>query len=310
MTTMTTTLVVLIFAMLLDALLGEPKWLWSRLPHPAVLMGRLVGALDTRLNTGANRKRQGILAVGVLVLVGLVLGWCLSLFGPIVSCIVAAILIAQNSLCSHVMDVANGLRSSLKDGRKAVAMIVSRDTDDMTGPQVARSAIESGAENFSDGVIAPVFWFLVGGLPGIIIYKLVNTADSMIGYRTEKYEQFGWAAARLDDVLNVIPARLSSALIAMVTGHWREGDAVAKDAGLHRSPNAGWPEAAMARAIGVALAGPRSYDGEMRSFPWVNTDGSKSSSARDVAQSVTVLWKAWGAVVVLLVAFAALLFVG
>ncbi|CUH78962.1 cobalamin biosynthesis protein [Tritonibacter multivorans] len=310
MTTMTTTLVVLIFAMLLDAVLGEPKWLWSRLPHPAVLMGRLVGALEARLNHGDRRKQNGIWAVVVLVLVGLCVGWALAAFGPVISCLVAAILIAQNSLCAHVMDVAKGLRSSLPDGRKAVSMIVSRDTDEMTGPQVARSAIESGAENFSDGVIAPVFWFLVGGLPGLIIYKLVNTADSMIGYRTERYEQFGWAAARLDDVLNVIPARLSSALIAMVTGHWREGDAVAKDAALHRSPNAGWPEAAMARAIGVALAGPRSYDGEMRPFPWVNAAGSKSSSARDVARSVTVLWTAWGAVVVLLVAFAALLSLG
>ncbi|MDA7421346.1 adenosylcobinamide-phosphate synthase CbiB [Tritonibacter multivorans] len=307
---MTTTLVVLIFAMLLDAVLGEPKWLWSRLPHPAVLMGRLVGALEARLNHGDRRKQNGIWAVVVLVLVGLCVGWALAAFGPVISCLVAAILIAQNSLCAHVMDVAKGLRSSLPDGRKAVSMIVSRDTDEMTGPQVARSAIESGAENFSDGVIAPVFWFLVGGLPGLIIYKLVNTADSMIGYRTERYEQFGWAAARLDDVLNVIPARLSSALIAMVTGHWREGDAVAKDAALHRSPNAGWPEAAMARAIGVALAGPRSYDGEMRPFPWVNAAGSKSSSARDVARSVTVLWTAWGAVVVLLVAFAALLSLG
>ena len=310
MTTMTTTLVVLILAMLLDAVLGEPKWLWSRLPHPAVLMGRLVGTLDARLNSGDNLNRKGIFAVAVLVVTGLLLGWGLAAFGPIVSCLVAAILIAQNSLCAHVMDVARGLRASLPEGRKAVSMIVSRDTGDMTGPQVARSAIESGAENFSDGVIAPVFWFLVGGLPGLIIYKLVNTADSMIGYRTEKYEQFGWAAARLDDVLNVIPARLSSALIAMVSGHWREGDAVAKDAALHRSPNAGWPEAAMARAIGVALAGPRSYDGEMRSFAWVNAAGSKSSSAHDIAASVTVLWKAWGAVVVLLVAFAALLSLG
>ena len=139
-------------------------------------------------------------------------------------------------------------------------MIVGRDTAAMQPPDVARAAIESGAENLSDGVIAPAFWFLVAGLPGLFLYKLVNTADSMIGYRNARYERFGWAAARLDDVLNVIPARLTAGLIALTHG-LRGWKAIAADARLHRSPNAGWPEAAMARALGVALSGPRSYDG-------------------------------------------------
>ncbi len=300
------TAALLIPALILDAALGEPKWLWSRLPHPAVLMGRLVQALDDGLNDGDGRRGKGIVAVAVLVLTGLLLGWLLSWFGDLVSVLVAAILIAQRSLVDHVRAVAEGLGKGLAEGRAAVAQIVSRDTGQMAGPQVARAAIESGAENFSDGVIAPAFWFLIGGLPGLLIYKLINTADSMIGYRTEAYEEFGWAAARLDDVLNLVPARLSAVLLALVTtraGDW--GD-ISADARKHRSPNAGWPEAAMARALGVSLAGPRSYDGEMREFPWVNAAGSKSLSAHTILRATGILWRAWGLWLVLLVALAVL----
>ncbi|WP_417838802.1 adenosylcobinamide-phosphate synthase CbiB [Tritonibacter scottomollicae] len=296
------TAALLIPALILDAALGEPKWLWSRLPHPAVLMGRLVQALDDGLNEGDGKRGRGVVAVAVLVLTGLVLGWTLSWLGSVVSVLIAAILIAQRSLIDHVSAVATGLRQGLPEGRAAVAMIVSRDTDSMTGPQVARSAIESGAENFSDGVIAPVFWFLVAGLPGLLIYKLINTADSMIGYRTEAYEEFGWAAARFDDVLNIIPAQLSALLLAVVTrrtGDWGE---ISTDARKHRSPNAGWPEAAMARALGVALAGPRSYDGEMRDFAWVNDSGSKSADAHAITRCCQILWKSWGLTLVLVVA--------
>lgn len=296
------TAALLIPAMILDAAFGEPKWLWSRLPHPAVLMGKLVQALDDRLNEGEGRQVKGVLAVAVLVFVGLLLGWILSWFGSLVSVLIAAILIAQRSLIDHVRAVATGLQNDLDAGRSAVAMIVSRDTATMTGPQIARSAIESGAENFSDGVIAPAFWFLVAGLPGLLIYKLINTADSMIGYRTEAYEDFGWAAARLDDVLNILPARLSALLIALVTGRAGDWGEISADARKHRSPNAGWPEAAMARALGVALAGPRSYDGEMRPFAWVNASGSKSASAHSITRCCEVLWKSWGLALVLVVA--------
>ncbi|WP_420004128.1 adenosylcobinamide-phosphate synthase CbiB [Arenibacterium sp. LLYu02] len=296
------TAALLIPALILDAVLGEPKWLWSRLPHPAVLMGRLVQALDDGLNDGDGRRGKGILAVAVLVLVGLLLGWALSCLGSVVSVLVAAVLIAQRSLVDHVRAVATGLRQDLPEGRAAVAMIVSRDTGHMTGPQVARSAIESGAENFSDGVIAPVFWFLIAGLPGLLVYKLVNTADSMIGYRTEAYEEFGWAAARLDDVLNLAPARLSALLLALVTGRTGQWGEISTDAEKHRSPNAGWPEAAMARALGVSLAGPRSYDGEMREFPWVNAAGSKSPTAHSILRCTEVLWRAWGLTLAVVVA--------
>jgi len=296
------TAALLIPALLIDAALGEPKWLWSRIPHPAVLMGRLVQALDDGVNDGEGKRGKGVLAVCVLVLTGLLLGWILSWLGAVVSVLIAAVLIAQRSLTDHVGAVAAGLRHGLTDGRTAVAQIVSRDTASMTGPQVARAAIESGAENFSDGVVAPAFWFLVAGLPGLLIYKLVNTADSMIGYRTEAYEEFGWAAARLDDVLNIIPARLSALLLAIVTRRTGDWGMISSDARKHRSPNAGWPEAAMARALGVALAGPRSYDGAVRDFSWVNETGSKSAGAHDITRCCEILWKSWGLTLVLVVA--------
>ncbi|KIC17890.1 MULTISPECIES: adenosylcobinamide-phosphate synthase CbiB [unclassified Leisingera] len=300
-----TTAGMLAVALLLDAVLGEPKWLWSRLTHPAVLMGRLVGFLDRKLNTGPSRRLNGVLAAAALVLAGLIAGKLLALPGTLVEILVAAVLIAQRSLTEHVAAVAKGLRSSLEEGRQTVAMIVSRDTGAMTAPQAARSAIESGAENLSDGVIAPAFWFLIAGLPGLIIYKMVNTADSMIGYRNDRYRDFGWAAARLDDLLNLIPARLTGLMIAAAGGQLRHWRAIAGDARKHRSPNAGWPEAAMARALDTSLAGPRSYDGEMRDFAWVHAKGTKSASAETITRSVALLWQTWALALALTVAIAA-----
>ncbi|KIC29123.1 adenosylcobinamide-phosphate synthase CbiB [Leisingera sp. ANG-M6] len=300
-----TTAGMLAVALLLDAVLGEPRWLWSRLTHPAVLMGRLVGFLDRKLNTGPSRRLNGVLAAAALVLAGLIAGKLLALPGTLVEILVAAVLIAQRSLTEHVAAVAKGLRSSLEEGRQAVAMIVSRDTGAMTAPQAARSAIESGAENLSDGVIAPAFWFLIAGLPGLIIYKMVNTADSMIGYRNDRYRDFGWAAARLDDLLNLIPARLTGLMIAAAGGQLRHWRAIAGDARKHRSPNAGWPEAAMARALDTSLAGPRSYDGEMRDFAWVHAKGTKSASAETITRSVALLWQTWALALALTVAIAA-----
>lgn len=284
----------LCLALLLDAILGEPDWLWRRIPHPAVLMGRAVGWCEARLNTGAHRKLKGIAAITLVIIAAAGVASVLSLLGPVVEILVVAVLLAHRSLVSHTRAVADGLRLSLPAGRHAVAMIVSRDTGEMNQSAVARSAIESASENLSDGVVAPAFWFLIGGLPGIVIYKVVNTADSMIGYRTPRYHAFGWAAARLDDLLNLIPARLTALLIALpagVLGTWR---AIAADARLHRSPNAGWPEAAMARAIDVALAGPRAYDGAMQSFPWVHSAGNRDLTARDIDAAIHRMWQAWG----------------
>lgn len=287
----------LLGAMALDAVMGEPRWLWSRVPHPAVLMGRLIGWADMRFNTGP-RWHNGVLVVMGLVagaaLLGVViealpLGWLWSLVG-------GAILLAQKSLVQHVQAVADGLRYGVGEGRRAVAMIVGRDTREMDEPAVARAAIESAAENFSDGVIAPAFWYLVGGLPGILVYKIVNTADSMIGYRTPRHEEFGWAAARLDDVLNWVPARITAALIALAFWSGRAVDVVRQDAGLHRSPNAGWPEAAMAGVLDVALSGPRSYHGQSRDFPWVNGSGERQIGVAEIERAISVLWRVWAVV--------------
>ena len=304
-----TTATLLCAALVLDAVLGEPRWLWDRLPHPAVVMGRAIQWLDGLLNTGTNKQAKGALTLVLLVLGAGVLGYVLSLFGALVTIILAAILLAQRSLVDHVLAVSQGLKLSLGEGRRAVAMIVSRDTRAMNESDTSRAAIESAAENFSDGVIAPAFWFLVAGLPGLLIYKTVNTADSMIGYRTDKYEDFGKAAARFDDLLNLIPARLSALLLSAIGGARPSLTAIRSDAGLHRSPNAGWPEAAVARSLDIALAGPRSYDGVTRDFPWVNPQGRKKLSANDVDATVSMLWKAWAAFLVLLI-LTALIFEG
>ena len=179
-----------------------------------------------------------------------------------------------------------------------VARIVGRDTSEMDQPAIARGAIESAAENFSDGVIAPVFWFAIAGLPGLLLYKFTNTADSMIGYKTPRHAQFGWAAARFDDALNWIPARITAALIAVSHLDFGSLSAIRADAVLHRSPNAGWPEAAMARVLGVALAGPRSYDGQVQDFPFVNASGQKDIGPEQIEASVRALWRAWIVVLV------------
>lgn len=286
----------LILAMLLDAAVGEPKALYNRVPHPAVLMGRLIGWADDRFNRGEDRRRNGILTMIALAVGALILGKLLAAFGPLVEILVLAALLAQRSLVDHVRDVGNALRLSEGDGRMMVARIVGRDTSAMDGPAISRAAIESAAENFSDGVIAPIFWFALLGLPGLLLYKITNTADSMIGYRTERHRDFGWAAARFDDLLNLAPARLTAVLIALTHQVFHNWPLLVRDARQHRSPNAGWPEAAMARALDVALSGPRSYEGEMRDFPFVNVDGSHEATPGHIDAACTALWRVWGVV--------------
>ncbi|MFV0245324.1 MAG: adenosylcobinamide-phosphate synthase CbiB [Qingshengfaniella sp.] len=289
-------------ALVLDALFGEPAWLWRRFPHPAVLMGRLIGWMDTRFNHPPQARRNGVLALLAMIgLAGMTGATIAALpLAPIWEILVAAILLAQNSLAQHVRAVAHGLRRGTGPGRQAVALIVGRDVAGMDSPAVARAAIESAAENLSDGVIAPLFWFLVAGLPGMVAYKIVNTADSMIGYRTPRHAAFGWAAARCDDLLNLIPARLTAALILIAAGRPLRWRPVWRDARLHRSPNAGWPEAAMAVALNVALSGPRSYDGEMRDFPWVWPEGRRTPGVREILRAVSLLWRVWALTLVLI----------
>lgn len=298
----------LIPAMLLDAAFGEPKLIWDRYPHPAVLMGRLVGWCDTRFNQGANLRLKGVAVMVALAMGAAALGRFIHYlpdFG-VIEVLLAAVLLAQRSLVQHVAAVATGLRSSLRDGRRAVAMIVGRDTKTLDRAGVARSAIESAAENLSDGVIAPAFWFLLGGLPGLLLYKITNTADSMIGHMTPRHQQFGWAAARFDDLLNLIPARLTALLIAL-TNSWYDPKPILRDAPLHRSPNAGWPEAAVAVVQGISLSGPRSYHGEMIDYPWVNPEGRRDLGPEDIDRTIRNLWQAWAAMFGLAVVVAVLL---
>lgn len=286
---------IIALAMVLDAIFGEPEWLWSRVPHPAVIMGRFIDWLDQKFNTGKDRKFRGVLVITTLVLIAGLIGQTITNLpgGSILSVLIAAVLLAQRSLVTHVTDVANTLRMSLPEGRAAVARIVGRDTSDLDQTGVIRGAIESAAENLSDGIIAPVFWFLIFGLPGLLIYKIINTADSMIGYKTPRHMEFGWAAARLDDLVNWAPARLTAILIAIVYSRPGIAKTVRRDAALHRSPNAGWPEAAMAICINVSLAGPRAYSGEMKDFPLVYPEGRQTLNPTDIDAAVQALWRTW-----------------
>ena len=294
----------LALAMALDAIFGEPRWLWDRAPHPAVLMGRAIGWADQRFNQVPAQRVKGLLLVLALLAGSIAIGLVISLLGWPFEALAAAILLAQKSLVQHVQAVADALRLSASEGRRAVAMIVGRDTATMEGPAIARSAIESAAENLSDGVIAPIFWFAIAGLPGMLAYKAINTADSMVGYLTPRHAAFGWAAARLDDVLNWVPARLTALLILATQSALHAWAAVRAEAPQHRSPNAGWPESALARALNIALSGPRAYEGEMRDFPFVNPRGLRNLGATDIEAAITALWRVWAAVFLAVLAIA------
>lgn len=227
----------LLIALLLDGAIGDPDRIWRRVPHPAVLMGRMIAALDRWLNSDADpdelRRMKGALALALLMLPWAAGGAFLAAapLGPVWEIIGAAALLAHRSLVDHVRAVADGLREGLDEGRDAVAKIVGRDPQALDEIGVSRAAIESAAENFSDGVVAPAFWFLLAGLPGIAVYKALNTADSMIGHRTPRHEAFGWAAARLDDFANWIPARIAAVLLFVAGLRWSGWDRLRRDAG-------------------------------------------------------------------------------
>jgi adenosylcobinamide-phosphate synthase len=270
-----------LLAVMLERLLGYPNALVARIGHPVIWMGKLIGFLDVRLN---NRTRaRGVLALIVLlavtaaVTIPIAFGLRSLPFGWIIEALLATSLLAQKSLRDAVRAVAAALARSLPEGRTAVSHIVGRDPEALDEAGVARAAIESLAESTSDGVVAPLFFLILGGLPGIALYKAVNTADSMIGHKTERHLQFGWAAARFDDLLNLIPARLTALLVAgaafFVSGAHPEAawSTALRDAKQHESPNAGWPEAAFAGALGFQLGGPRSYAGEVVDLPSFGT---------------------------------------
>lgn len=298
-------LLILLGALIIDAVVGDPVWLWRRLPHPVTLIGAAIAALDRRFNHADRsfgwRRGAGLLCLGGLLLAAALLGTGVELAlrsvdgGKLLIALLAATFLAQRSLYDHVAAVYDAFaEGGLEQARRAVAMIVGRDPAALDEAGVCRAAIESCAENFSDGVVAPAFWFALLGLPGLLIYKVVNTADSMIGHRTARHEAFGWAAARLDDLLNLVPARLSGLLVGLAAPMARGQIASAlrvmvRDARLHRSPNAGWPESAMAGALQLALAGPRRYAERTVDDPFLNADGRKDASPDDIRRALRVL---------------------
>ena len=299
------TLSILILAILLDALIGDPDWLWKRLPHPVTLIGKVIGGADKAMNAGSAtaRKIKGAALMVTLIAWAIALGIGIEFIpyaGPVLSVILAAILIAQRSLAEHVFAVAEGLRTDITTGRRMVARIVGRDTAALNESDVSRAAIESAAENFSDGVVAPVFWFMVAGLPGILVYKVVNTADSMIAHKTPKHKDFGLVAAWTDTILNFVPARLTALALLAAGLAFDQRHMVLDDAPRHRSWNAGWPEAAMAGVLGVALSGPRSYNGRVTDQPFINAKGRKELTPDDIDAAVMLLWRAWAGIIFIL----------
>ena len=287
----------MLVAMAVDAVLGWPGALFARIGHPVSWLGGLIGALDARWNrpadTPARRRSAGIAAALIVVALAAGMGWLVQVAMPsdwrgvVLLGVLAWPFVALRSLYDHVAAVRDPLRAGDIDAaRKAVSMIVGRDPAALDEAGIARAAIESLAENTSDGVVAPLFWGALFGLPGIAGYKAINTLDSMIGHRSERYEAFGWAAARIDDVVNYIPARLTGLLFALTGPGPRDALlCMIRDARHHRSPNAGWPEAAMAGALGVRLCGPRAYHGELADEPWLN-GGARDPAAADISRAL------------------------
>ena len=312
----------LLAAMLFDAVVGDPRWLYRVVPHPTVIMGRVLSLCDDCLNRprfgSAGRRVAGAAAtlavitsfgaLGAWIGTGLSHGWG----GFWVEALLVSVLVAQNSLYRHVAEVASALEhDGLEAGRAAVARIVGRDPESLDAQGVARGAVESLAENFGDGVVAPVLWGLLLGLPGIVAYKALNTADSMIGHLDDRYRDFGWAAARLDDLANWVPARLAGVLLAVsaiqlgggrMARSWR---VMRRDGGAHRSVNAGYPEGAMAGALGLRLAGPRWYRGEPAADRWLG-DGRAAATAADIRRGLRVYVGACLALAVVLAALCGL----
>lgn len=285
-----------------EALIGWPMAVYRRMGHPVVWIGWLIQACETGLNRSAFppalRYAAGALtslcilavATGLAILLSLALPptW----WGFAIEAVLASSMIASRSLYQHVSAVLQPLQNGdLTAARIAVGNIVGRDPAALSEEAVTRASLESLAENASDGVIAPVVWGLVFGLPGMVAYKTVNTLDSMIGHRTPRHAAFGGFAARLDDIANIIPARITGLFLAVASLRWAAFVVMFRDAGKHRSPNAGWPEAAMAGGLGVRLSGPRAYAGETVEEPWLHPD-ARDPSPQDLSRGMDLYLRA------------------
>ena len=305
-----------VVALAVERVVGYPRWLLSGIGHPVQWIGRMIESLETRLNdprrSDAIRRLRGVLALvlvlaavaAVTVPVAVACRWFL--WGWVTETLLATAFLAQKSLKEHVTAVADGLDRGLEEGRHAVSMIVGRDPQQLDVSGVSRAAIESLAENSSDGVVAPALWLVLLGLPGIALYKAINTADSMIGHRSERYRAFGWAAARLDDLVNLPGSRLSGLLYGLAA--WpatcRVLTIMQRDAGKHASPNAGWPEAAMAAALGIRVGGPRSYGGRLVDLPWLG-EGQETLDQQDIRRGLALYGRMLMLLVLLVAALAA-----
>ncbi len=287
----------LLIAYILEAAFGYPKFIYNKIKHPVVWMGAVISWLEHNCNTRPRNKcgvTAGIFTMAALLVVTIAITLPIQKFGNIyIEVVLMASLLATRSLYDHVNAVYQALRqNNLEAARLKLAKIVGRDTENLDESEICKAAIESLAESFSDGVVAPVFWAVLGGLPAIACYKAINTADSMIGHKTERYKYFGWAAARLDDVANFIPARLSALLIIVSypLSLWERARvrAIIKEAKKHASPNSGYPEAAMAYALGVCLGGKRSYDGEEYSAPLIGEGNRCEITIKDLQKSLRI----------------------
>lgn len=293
----------MVLAMAIDVGIGWPNAVFRRIGHPVTWLGWLISALERSLNRASQSdwRRRALGIVTALVVIGLAGGLAFAVQtalpgdwrGTLIIGILAWPLVAVRSMAQHVQAVADPLsRGDLAAARHAVSMIVGRDPVQLDAEGVARAATESLAENTSDGIVAPLFWGLVAGLPGIAAYKAINTLDSMIGHRSPRYEAFGWASARIDDVANWVPARVTGLIFALASpAPLTALKVMRKDARHHRSPNAGWPEAAMAGALGVRLSGPRIYGDRIAPEPWVNAN-APDPSARDLGRALALYRRA------------------
>lgn len=300
-------LIALLVALVLDWWLGDPAWL----PHPIVGFGKVIAFGEHRLNKGTHRKLKGAVMALLLIAFVLAITWfLLSVLPSFVRVAVSAILIffclAGTTLIREVREVFRAVDRSLEEGRRQVARIVGRDTSELSAQEIRTAALETLAENLSDGVIAPLFWLLVGGVPAMLAYKMINTLDSMIGYRTERYKDFGCWAARIDDVANYIPARLTALLMVMVSGKWSLFGFVWKNGRKHASPNSGYPEAALAGILNCRFGGPHYYFGELFDKPYIG-ENDRSLTTQDM-HTATHINRLAELLMLLLVATAIILF--
>ena len=285
-------LIALLIGWLLDLILGDPAWL----PHPVVGFGKMIAWGERHLNKGRHRKLKGTLMTIMLDFIVFFSTWVLFYFLPPLGRVgVGALLIfyclAGTTLIREVRQVFWALDRSLEEGRRQVARIVGRDTSKLTAQEVRTAALETLAENLSDGVIAPLFWLAVGGVPAMLIYKMINTQDSMIGYRTERYKDFGCWAARIDDVANYIPARLTALLMivphALFTFHFSLFTFICRYGRMHASPNSGYPEAALAGILNCRFGGPHYYFGELFDKPYIGENARELTTA-DMQKAVRI----------------------